>query len=82
MRHQVFSYYYQLSLKDKVEPIRCVNEDHKNPMAPAIDENSETYLWCIECKSILKPGYALYEKLIERINIADPYPEDLTTNIS
>lgn len=77
MRHQVFSRYYQLSLEGKVEPLRCLYENHTLTLMPKYNfEDEVTYLECPECFDKIYPGQSLYFKLIDRINIADPYPED------
>jgi len=77
MRHQVFSTYYQLTLADKVEPLRCTYVNHTLSLVPKYDFDQEkTYLECPECLDKIYPGQSLYFELIDRINLADPYPED------
>ena len=77
MRHQIFSRYYQLSLEGKVEPLRCTYENHTLTLMPKYDFDKEvSYLECPECLDRVYPGQSLYFELIDRINIADPYPED------
>lgn len=76
MRHQVFAYYNTLTLEGKVEPIRCMNSTHITHMIPAFDfEKEESYYYCVECDFKIKPGIDMYEDLLRKINLVDPYPE-------
>lgn len=76
MRHQIFATYYQLSLEGKVDPILCEYVTHRSPLVPKYDfDKDQSYLECLECNSKRYPGLDLYNQLIERINIADPYPD-------
>lgn len=77
MRHQIFSTYYQLSLADKVPPLVCDYVNHTGILVPRYDYDlDKTYLECLDCQDRRYPGLNLYYLLIDRINVADPYPED------
>jgi hypothetical protein len=76
MRHQIFVHYNNLTLKDKVEPIKCMVSSHTTHMIPAFDfDKEETYYYCVECDYKITPGLEMYNQLVERINVADPYPD-------
>ena len=78
MRHQVFAYYNRLSLDGKVEPLLCMDKSHLTYLVPFYDfENERSYFYCIECDYKIFPGQQMHDLLLERINLADPYPEDL-----
>jgi len=67
MKYQVFSKYYQYSLKDKVLPIRCgIDNDHPI-LVPNLDIDNEgndiIYLYCIDCNFKIYPGLELYQNI-------------------
>jgi len=67
MEYQVFSKYYQYSLKDKVLPIRCgIDNDHPI-LVPNLDIDNEgndiIYLYCIDCNFKIYPGLELYQNI-------------------
>ena len=64
MRIQAFSAFQDLARDGVVEPLMCFNEEHINPLIPALNKNDEVYLWCLECDFKLNPGINLYEKII------------------
>lgn len=76
MRHQVFAYYNTLTMQGKVEPIRCIVDSHLTQMIPMFDfEQDQTYYSCVECDYKIIPGQNMHDELLERINLADPYPD-------
>lgn len=67
MKYQVFSKYYQYSLKDEVLPIRCgIDNDHPI-LVPNLDIDNEgndiIYLYCIDCNFKIYPGLELYQNI-------------------
>lgn len=63
MNIQIFSKYYQLSLKDKVLPIRCgMDKDHPY-LVPNLSYDDEIYLYCLGCSFKMYPGIELYNNI-------------------
>lgn len=75
MRHQDFSRYYQLSLRDKVEPWKCINSSHQELiLLPKHDfETRKTILLCLYpgCEYKITPGIDFYEKMISILEEVD-----------
>lgn len=67
MKYQVFSKYYQYSLKDKVLPIRCGIDNEHPILVPNLDIDNEgndiIYLYCIDCNFKIYPGLELYQNI-------------------
>jgi hypothetical protein len=76
MRHQVFAYYNTLTIAGKVKPIKCMVATHLTHMIPVFDfDKEQSYYYCVECDYRITPGQQMYDELLERINVADPYPD-------
>jgi len=67
MKYQVFSKYYQYSLKDKVLPIRCGIDNEHPILVPNLDIDNEgndiIYLYCIDCNFKIYPGLEFYQNI-------------------
>ena len=60
---RIFSKYYQLSLKDKVIPIRCgLDSDHPG-LVPNLSDDDRIFLYCLGCSYKMFPGKELYDNI-------------------
>ena len=72
MKHQVFSTYYNLYLEGKIEPLKCVNQEHLAYLIPYWDilkERSEFRCPVNDCDYKIVPGLAFYEKILKETYI-------------
>lgn len=67
MEYRRFSKYYQLSLKNKTTPIRCLIDSEHPPLVPNLDIDAEgndiIYLYCLDCNLKLRPGSEMYNNI-------------------
>lgn len=63
MNIQVFSQYYQYSIKGIVIPIRCgIDKDHP-PLVPNLSDDDRIFLYCLGCSYKMFPGQELYDNI-------------------
>jgi hypothetical protein len=67
MRIQAFSAFQELAKNGMVDPLKCFNKEHVNPLVPALNKKDEVYLWCLECDFKLNPGINLYEQIVSSL---------------
>jgi len=66
MDNSIYYRYYQLSIDNIVEPIKCIIADHDLPMHPfaeVIDDGIRMKFECLTCDYKIYPGLNTYEKM-------------------
>jgi len=66
MDNSIFYTYYQLSIDNIVEPIKCIITDHELPLYPFMEMDNEDFrmkLECLECNYKIYPGLNSYDMM-------------------